>query len=332
MKLKLLKSNQRLKQTSTIAGKDPSRLQQKLLPCTRRKSWKDEKDFWVHCSYQRRWQLVLVPVQHEQSSSLPTRPRTKREQRQWITILRTSQSRSHRWKEIPQMKINATGQKTTTQVCCYSPQWLTRWETKRKWWSHWANSKTWWWHRRFLCLTGNRISTALQDAVSESIQSSMSWWCDSPFLPDRIVVIKKVKDSIDRSESYNFLWQRLDAEFRHIAIEASTAPNNLLDLPVLRTNKGKLIAEYAIDVHNAVASLSQCELRMELNSRFALRQVANKLPAEMRRVAYKLPDDITPARMSKTTKPSYLASWITVTIKEFRSWFRIFLRRTSHRV
>ena len=95
-------------------------------------------------------------------------------------------------------------------------------------------------------------------------------------------VIKKVQDSIDRPESYAYLWQRLDAEFGHIAIEASTTLKKLLDLPVLRATKGKLVAEYAVEVHSDVSALSKCELSTELNSRSVLRQVANKLPPVMR--------------------------------------------------
>ena len=79
-----------------------------------------------------------------------------------------------------------------------------------------------------------------------------------------------------------FFWQRLDAEFVHIATEASTALKNLQDLPVLRTTKGKLVTEYAFEVHNAVSALSQCKLRTELTSYFTLRQVANKLPPDLR--------------------------------------------------
>ena len=86
-------------------------------------------------------------------------------------------------------------------------------------------------------------------------------------------VMKKVRDSIDRPESY---------EFGHVAIEASTVHNNLLDHPVLRTTKGKLIAEYVIEVHNAFLALSQCELGTELNRHSAFRQVANKLHQDLR--------------------------------------------------
>ena len=95
-------------------------------------------------------------------------------------------------------------------------------------------------------------------------------------------VIKKVQDSVDRPESYEHLWQRLDAEFGHISIEASTTLNKLLDLPVLRATKGKIVADYAVDVHSAISSLAQCELKTELYSRSTLRQVANKLPPVMR--------------------------------------------------
>ena len=95
-------------------------------------------------------------------------------------------------------------------------------------------------------------------------------------------VLKKVRDRVDRPESYDFLWRRLDAEFGHIAVEASTALNNLLDLPILRSTKGKLVAEYAVEVHNAVSALSQCELRTELTSHSALRQGANKLHPDLR--------------------------------------------------
>ena len=69
-------------------------------------------------------------------------------------------------------------------------------------------------------------------------------------------VIKKVQDSVDRPESYDYLWRRLDVEFRHIAVEASTALNKLLDHPVLRATKGKLVAEYAVEVHSAIFAVS----------------------------------------------------------------------------
>ena len=95
-------------------------------------------------------------------------------------------------------------------------------------------------------------------------------------------MIKKVQDSVDRPESYEYLWQRLDAEFGHIAIEASTTLNKLLHLPVLRATKGKIVAEYAVEVHSAISALSQCELKTELTSRSALRQVANKLSPVLR--------------------------------------------------
>ena len=95
-------------------------------------------------------------------------------------------------------------------------------------------------------------------------------------------VIKKLQDGIDCPESYVYLWQRLEDEFGHIAIKASTTLNKLLDYPVLRATKGKLVAEYAVEVHSAISAVSQCELKTELTSLSALRQVANKLPPVMR--------------------------------------------------
>ena len=91
-----------------------------------------------------------------------------------------------------------------------------------------------------------------------------------------------MRDSVDCLESCDFLWQRLDVEFGQIAVEASSALNNLLDLPVLRSKKGRIVAEYAVEVHNAVSALSECELRTELTSRSALRKVANKLHPDLR--------------------------------------------------
>ena len=42
-------------------------------------------------------------------------------------------------------------------------------------------------------------------------------------------VLKKVRDSVDCPESYDFLWKRLDAEFGHMVVEASTALNNFVN-------------------------------------------------------------------------------------------------------
>jgi len=58
--------------------------------------------------------------------------------------------------------------------------------------------------------------------------------------------------------------------------------NKLLDLQILRATKGKIVADFAVEVHSAVSSLAQCELKTELYSRSALRQVANKLSPVMR--------------------------------------------------
>ena len=124
---------------------------------------------------------------------------------------------------------------------------------------------------------------------------------DSPIFLDRLLsekVIKKLQDGIDCPESYVYLWQRLEDEFGHIAIKASTTLNKLLDYPVLRATKGKLVAEYAVQVHSAVSALSKCELSTELTSRSALRHVANQLPPVMRenwsKEMYKhLPENLT---------------------------------------
>ena len=84
----------------------------------------------------------------------------------------------------------------------------------------------------------------------------------------------------------------------HITIEASKTLNKLLDLPDLRATKGKLVTEYAVEMHSAISTLSQCELKTELTSRSALREVANKLPPvireKWRKEMYKrLPEDVT---------------------------------------
>ena len=99
-------------------------------------------------------------------------------------------------------------------------------------------------------------------------------------------VVQSVADSIQRHESYNLLWQRLDEEYGFVIVEAQTTLNNLPDVPELKSKDANAVSKFARQIHNALAN---SELASELNSQVALRaiaskqpKIANKLPKEMR--------------------------------------------------